>query len=836
MAKFNGFKGNYEGLNNEEVLERQLKHGQNELTKVKKVTLLTKIIEIFFEPMFILLILTSLLYFILNEPNDGIIMLVFVVLMITINIIQEWRTDKALQALKELSSPKAKVIRNNQMVEITSAELTVDDLMILNEGDRVSADGIIVENINLAVDESTLTGESAVVWKNEKDQAENSKWKTNYCYAGTSITYGSAIVKVTSIGENTEYGKIGKLILKMEENTTPLNLQINKLVKISGLFALILCLLVFTFAYLNSDGVDMQAKIVDSILAGVTVAMSMIPEEFPVILTIFLAMGSYRLAKNYALMRKISATETLGAITVLCVDKTGTLTENEMTIQEVYINGDETQFHKCMELACEEEPYDPMEKAILKYNKEHNYIVDRKNSKLIYDYAFMHESKMMGHVWDDKHVKCLAVKGSPEGIIEISNLTKEEKNKINKKIEEMASNGYRVIAVASSMLGDVIPLKLNDNKLEFLGLIGFEDPSRQGVKEAVQICKQAGIRVVMITGDHAMTAASIAKKNGIDDTSIITGAELDKMSASALQKEIKHVSIFARVIPEHKLKIVKALKEKGEVVGMTGDGVNDAPALKSADIGIVMGKRGTNVAKEVADMIILDDNFTTIVNTIKDGRRIYDNIKKSIGYVIIMHIIIAFLALLPSILGLPLFLLPIHIVLLEMIIDPTCSIVFERQPAEKDIMERKPRHKDESLVSLKLLSKSIIQAIMISLFTLGSYIYIIKTGNSVELARSFGLVVLILSSLLLVYINQSNDELYITNMFKNGDNLRTYINLAIFSILTMAIYLPFGNDIFKTTILPFDMLIVAILFSIIGTVWWELVKIIKNKFKKKEIL
>lgn len=831
MAQFNGFKGDYKGLNEEEVLTNRSKYGLNELTKTKKITFFHKVIEIIKEPMFLLLLVTASFYFFLGEPVDGAIMLVFVTLMLTINILQEWKTEKALQALKELSSPKVKVIRNEKLIEIDTTQLTVNDLMILEEGDKVSADGLILEMNSLSVDESTLTGESAVVWKSLVHEEPNTRFKANICYAGTSVTYGSAIVKVIAVGPTTEYGKIGTLILNVEGEKSPLDQQIDKLVKYSGIFAFVLFSLVLLFSFLNSDGESFQSKLVESILASITVAMSMIPEEFPVILTIFLAMGSYRLTKQHALIRKIPATETLGSVSILCVDKTGTLTQNEMVIQDLYIHRSKEELLEYMELACEVHPYDPMEKSIVQYVINQGFKSKREEYSFLHDYAFMQQTKMMGHVFQTNSQVVVAAKGSFENVLKVCNLSVDEQESLRVKHDQMASNGYRVIAVAKAISDEEIKENLQDYKYTFLGMIGFEDPPREGVKEAIEMCYGAGIRVLMITGDHAITASSIASKIGIHNGNILTGDELDLLSDDELRIKIKDVNVVARAIPEQKLRIVKALKANGEIVGMTGDGVNDTPALKASDIGIAMGKRGTHVAKEVADLIILDDNFTTIVETVKDGRRIYDNIKKSVEYVIVMHIIIAFLALVPSILGLPLLLLPIHIVLLEMIIDPTCSIIFERQPAELDIMKRKPRKKEESIVDKSVILKSIMQALLVVLFSLGSYLYLLNSGNEVELARAFTLVVVILSSLFLVYVNQSNTESTWKVLLRKLDRTQLFINATIFTLLVVAIYVPIGHQIFKTETLPLPMLLIAIGFSILGTLWYEVLKLVKRRKK-----
>lgn len=832
MGKFNGFIGDYKGLQKKEIEILQEKYGFNELApEKKKESLFHKIINIFKEPMFLLLICTALIYFILGEPRDGFIMLVFVTFMSGINIFQEWRTDKTLQALKELSSPKVKVIRSEKLVEVESRELTVGDLMIIEEGDKISADGVIIEMFDLGVDESTLTGESEVVWKKlelSKDEEEQ-YWKKNYCYAGTSVTQGSALVKVTSIGAQTEYGKIGASLLAVPQQSTPLEGQIRNLITVCAFIGLACFLLVTIFTFIGMNEPIFLERVIHSILAGITLAMAMIPEEFPVILTVFLAMGAWRLARKNSLIRRMTSVETLGAVSVLCVDKTGTLTKNIMTVQDVYYHiPEKNEVILFSALGCEKEPYDPMEKAILQF-ASNNGVAKEKifNNKLISEYPFSSETKMMGHVWDVNGKLCLAAKGSPESILPLCSLSNEELRKIEGEQNRLAKLGYRVIAVAKRVNMENIPEKLSDNRLEFLGLIGLEDPPREAVPAAIKTCHKAGLRVVMITGDNGTTAASIAEKIGIDNChNVLTGAEIEALTDEELRERVRITNIFARVIPNHKMRIVKALKDIGEVVAMTGDGVNDAPALKYSDIGIAMGKRGTNVAKEAADMVLLDDNFTTIVDTVKDGRRIYDNIKKAVGYVFVIHIPIALMALLTPILRIPLLLYPIHIVLMELIIDPTCSIIFERQPAEKDIMDRKPRSSEDSIINRNLMTKSILQGLTIFAASFGSYVYLLSSPNWNEMsARSFALVVLMTANLFLVYVNQSEKTFAIDAIFNHKDKVMMYVNAGIILTLGLILYLPVGNLIAKTAPLSIMQLIAAIVVAAISTFWWEIVKI-----------
>lgn len=683
------------GLTDEEVRMARNKYGKNELIPTKKESLFLKILEVLKEPMFLLLLVAAVIYFILGEPQDGVVMLVFVLGIISIDIIQEWKTDKTLSALKNLSAPHITVIRNGVEKSINSEELVPNDLMIITEGVKIPADGNVLVANDLCVDESSLTGEAEGVWKCIDDNNSDDYWRRDYCYAGTLVTQGRGIVRVDKIGKDTEYGKIGVNISEAPDTPTPLQKQTGKLVKICATIAAVLFVLVCIITYFNLPDHSLKERVIESILSGITLAMAMIPEEFPVILTVFLSMGAWRLAKKNSLVRKLPSVETLGAISVLCVDKTGTITMNKMALKESWALKDIDELDVTMGMACETDPYDPMEQAMLKYCEDKGISKDQLfKGRLVTEYSFTNEKKMMGHVWENDGVISVSAKGSPEKILDICLLSGDEKKKVEEKMYEMSSKGLRVIGVGKMIInnGD-IPKSLEECKLEFLGLIGLQDPPREGIKDDIKMCLDAGIRVVMITGDNGITASSIAKEVGIPHSQgIITGEELNKMDDEELNKRIKDVSIFSRVVPEHKMRIVKAFKEIGEVVAMTGDGVNDAPALKYADIGIAMGKRGSEVSREAADLILLDDNFSTIVDTVKDGRRIYDNIRKAIGYVFVIHMPIAFASLLAPLLGISassLLLLPVHVVLLELLIDPTCSIVLERQPAESDIMNRK---------------------------------------------------------------------------------------------------------------------------------------------------
>lgn len=830
---------NMKGLTNEEVKLAREKFGSNVLIKEKKENFLMKILEVIKEPMFLLLMIAAIIYFILGEPKDGSIMLIFVFGVISIEVIQEWKTDKTLKALKNLSAPHIEVIRNSERTLINSEELVPGDLMIITEGIKIPADGKVIYSNDLCVDESSLTGEALGVWKFSECNGDSEQYfRKDYCYAGTLVIQGSGVILVKQIGTNTEYGKIGKNVSENVEEDTPLQKQTGKLVKVCAGISGVLFALVSGMTYLNLQDLIFKDRIIQSILSGVTLAMAMIPEEFPVVLTVFLSMGAWRLAKKNSLVRKLPSVETLGAISVLCVDKTGTITMNEMTLDEAWpIDRNVKHLLEVMGMACETDPYDPMEKAMLKYCEKNNISKEFLFSgKLIAEYSFTHEKKMMGHVWKREEGTIVSAKGSPEKILSICNLNDEERKKIEDKIYNMSSKGLRVIAIAKMNINNEEEVKntLEECNLKFLGLVGLLDPPREGIKENIEICNRAGIRVVMITGDNGITASSIARKVGISHSGeIITGDELDKMSDAELREKVKHTNIFSRVIPEHKMRIVKAFKENGEIVGMTGDGVNDAPALKYADIGIAMGKRGSEVSREAADLILLDDNFSTIVDTVKDGRRIYDNIRRAIGYIFTIHIPIAFASIIASILGIGssmLLLLPVHVVLLELIIDPTCSIVLEREPAEIDIMKRKPRNPNEGIITKGVLIKSIIQGIVMFLASFGAYyIYYKFNDGDINIARTIGLAIIIISNILLVYVNSSNTEFaYQSFKILIKDKVMWAVNGGTVIGLLLIMYTPIAGFL-KLAPLGIKELIIVISISIVAVMWYEIVKILKKK-------
>ncbi len=836
----------FQGLTNDQAKKLAEQYGKNELSSKKKESFIHKVFTIICEPMFLLLLIAAVIYFLLGEPRDGIIMLIFVVGVISIDVIQEWKTDQTLNALKELSAPHITVIRESKEHEIASIDLVPGDLMIIKEGVKIPADGEILKANDLCVDESTLTGEAEGVWKitanDTTTQEWNGFWRKDYCYSGTLVTQGSAIVKVDKIGAATEYGKIGLGIINAVETPSPMQKQIGTLVKTCAAIAGVLFLLVMALTYFNIPDHKIVDRIIESILSGITLAMAMIPEEFPVILTVFLSMGAWRLAKKHSLVRRLPEVETLGAVSVLCVDKTGTITMNQMTVQETWaINQDEEDLCEIMGLGCETDAYDPMEKAMLAHCEKlgipeaHLF-----GGEFITEYPFTNELKMMGHVWRHDGELLIAAKGSPERLLRLCDLPPAKLQLVEDKILELSKKGLRVIGIGIMKPASEkeIPAVITDCELTFCGLIGLADPPRESVKEDIKHCVKAGVRVVMITGDSGVTASSIAKQIGMPHSDkIITGEELDRMSDEELRAHIQDVSIFSRVIPEHKMRIVKAFQANGEIVAMTGDGVNDAPALKSADIGIAMGKRGSEVSREAADLVLMDDNFSTIVETIHDGRRIYENIRKAVGYVFTIHIPIAFSALLAPFLNIgpkDLLLLPIHVVLLELIIDPTCSIVLERQPAEADIMERKPRDPKENILTRGTLFKSILQGLVIFAASFSTYLTVLHTAPSESaLARTMGLSILMVSNLFLVIVNSSKRASVLQSIrLLSKDRIFWIVVTGTLAGLCIIMYTPFSGILSLTALSAAEL---AEVFGIaaISVFWYEAVKAICRRKERR---
>ena len=812
------------GLTKEEVINSKEKYGVNKLEEKKKQPLILKMLSIFKEPMFLLLIIAASIYFIVGEYRDGIIMLIFVLAICLIEYIQETKTDKALEELNKLSALNVKVIREGKEEVISSEEVVVGDIVLLEEGDSVPADGKLLYTQSLGVNESSLTGESLVVYKNCKEDKDN-HFKLNMCYSGTNVTNGLGVIEIVSVGKNTEFGRIGESLKEIEKERTPLEKQINKLVFICTIISFIVFLLTIVINYINHPELAFSKRIIEAILAGVTIAMATIPEEIPVVLTVFLAMGAWDLTKKKTITRNMKTIETLGAVNVLCTDKTGTLTENKMKVQDVYEYSD--TFLETSYLSCPLVAYDPMEIAIKEYCKLKNDI--NYGEKITKEYAFTPETKMTGQVWDNK---LLCVKGAYESVLPLCNLDKKKYEEIKKKIDEYSNEGFRVLAVARNNSLKNIPNSLFEVKLTFEGLIALYDPPRFGVKTSLSECYSAGVRVIMITGDNGETAKGIAKKiNLANYDEVITGNELENMSDEELFEKAKTVNIFARVYPNHKMRIVNALQKDNKIVAMTGDGVNDAPALKKANVGIAMGKRGTNVAKESADLILLDDNFNTIVKAIENGRTIYHNIRKAISYVIAIHIPIALLSLFVPVFKLPTLLLPIHVMLLELLIDPTSSIVFQRIKPSSDIMQEKPRNINEAILNVKNAISSISQGLLIFLVVFITYFLLIHNNIDTNLSITVAYAILVLSIMLITYQLRGNDFTLKAFVKSFKDKVSLIVNLGVIIGLTMFVYVPFFNTVANTMPLELKWWLLIIGLVLLAILPFDIFKVI-NKRKK----
>jgi len=837
---------NLKGLTSAQAIDKSASEGLNMLPSSKPKNFLSIALGVVKEPMFILLVACGSLYLVLGDLQEGIMLLCFVFVIMGIEFFQEKKTEKALDALKDMASPRALVIRDGVETRIAGVEVVTDDLIILQEGDRVPADATVIQSVNLLADESLLTGESVSVRKSDWDEkleiTQPGGDDLPFIYSGSMIVQGNGIARVTSIGVNTEIGKIGKALGDVKEEPTRLKKEMGTLVKRVTIIAAILCVLVvigFTFTHGN---------LINGFLAGITLAMAMLPEEFPVILTVFMALGAWRMSKKKVLTRNPSAIETLGSATVLCTDKTGTLTENKMTVSQLYNGKDFTvvekgkllneDFHEIMEfgiLSSQINPFDAMEKAITEMGKmqlkgtEHIH----KTWEMIKEYPLSKELLAMSRVFSEKSTKekSIATKGAPEAIFELCHLDVKEKTRLSEAVQELASNGLRVLGVAKSTISTKgLPDIQHDFKFDFIGLIGLSDPIRSNVKQAVSECHKAGIRVIMITGDYPVTAQHIAMEIGLENPDkCMTGSELQAISDVELRRKIKDISVFARVIPEQKLKIVEALKRNGEIVAMTGDGVNDAPALKAANIGIAMGKKGTDVAREASSLVLMDDNFSSIVGAIRMGRRIFDNLQKSFGYIFAIHVPIAGLSLIPILIAqLPIILWPVHIVFMELIIDPACSIIFEAEKEEANVMSRPPKKLDEPFFGAKKIIFSCLQGVGILLVTLAVYLGGLYYSFDPNQVRAMAFTTLIVSNIAVILTNRS----WTDNIFKiiatPNRAVLWVVGGAIF-FLTLILNVPFFLELFQFQQLSFVNILICIAAGIITISWFEIYKLIKLK-------
>lgn len=831
----------YTVLSDSEVAQRLERYGFNELPAQKPKSFISLLFTVVREPMIFLLLAAGLVYLLLGEPQDSTVLFVSIVVVIGITFYQERKTENALQALKDLSSPRALVIRNGNQIRIPGREVVKGDIIILQEGDRVPADAVVLSALNLMIDESLLTGESLPVRKNVRDGLEGDSapgGEHSYkVYSGTLISQGSGIAEVTETGVETEMGKIGKTLQSIEDVDSLLKKEIGKIVKIFAVLGIVSCVALIGIHY------SMNGDLLNAFLAGLTLSMSMLPEEFPVVLLIFLTLGAWRISKSQVLTRNSQSIETLGATSVLCVDKTGTLTFNkmeltdlvslsekfELNIPEVNLKEAGREILKFAKLSSKRNAFDPLEKEInSKYEKDvgENF----GEVKLIREYPLTRELLALTRVWkiDATENLVVAAKGAPEAIMKLCRFNSEQKESVMSQVLEMSKMGRRVLGVAKAVYkNNDLPESPEEIEFEYLGLIGFVDPVRPTVKASMEECYKAGMRVIMITGDYPGTAQYIAEEAGIRNTDkYLTGADLQILTPEELQEKIKYVNIFARVVPEQKLNIVNALKANGEVVAMTGDGVNDGPALKTAHIGVAMGERGTDVARESADLVLLNDDFSSIVSAVKLGRRIYDNLQKAVSYIFSIHIPIAGVALLPTLLNLPTVLFPVHIAFLELVIDPACSTVFEAENPEKEIMSRKPRDVDKPLFGRSHVATALLQGLTL-LFVVMAVLFIARhMGRDEGTVRSMVFTTLVMCNLVLIYSNLSRGSML--QKYERHKNKAFHL-IAAGAALTMVVALtvPFVQDLFHFSSFGLVDFVMMVSMTVLCAVWLEFFKVFR---------
>jgi len=836
---------NLKGLSEEEASVRLAKEGYNELPFAKQRSIFEIAFGVVKEPMFLLLVACGTIYLILGDVQEALMLLGFVFFVMGITLYQERKTERALEALRTMSSPRALVIREGDRRSIAGREVVRGDILVVSEGDRVPADCVILSCSNFSVDESLLTGESIPVrkaaWDGKMEMSRPGGDDLPFIYSGTMVVSGRAIAEVKSVGVHTEIGRIGKALQTVESGDSPLQVETRRLVKNLTLIGLSLCTVVIVVYGLT------RGDWIKGFLAGITMAMAMLPEEFPVVLTIFLALGAWRISQKRVLTRRIPTIETLGSATVLCVDKTGTLTMNQMAVEKILANGEfyhvdgahkelPEKFHEILEysiLASQHDPFDPMEKAFKKLGEDYLAKTEHLHSdwSLVHEYPLSQELLALSHVWKspDGGEYVIASKGAPEAIADLCHLSESDFKELARNIDALAGEGLRILGVAKSSFKHTdLPDKQHDFKFEFLGLVGLADPVRPNVPAALKECYSAGIRVIMITGDYTGTAQNIGRQIRLRNVEeVITGPQLDEMGDEELKKRIRTVNIFARVVPEQKLRIVDALKTNGEIVAMTGDGVNDAPALKSAHIGIAMGGRGTDVARESAALVLLDDDFSSIVDAIRMGRRIFHNLRKAMAYILAIHVPIAGMSLIPVLLKWPLVLMPFHIVFLELIIDPACSVVFEAETGGSNVMKRPPRNPKEPLFGRKTITLSLLQGVSVLLIVLAVFVVGMYLGLGEREARAMTFTTLIVGNISLILTNRSWSRTILTSL-RSPNAALWWILCGAALFLGIVLYVPFLQNVFLFSPLSLLDLTICLGGGIISVMWFEGLKVVSN--------
>ncbi len=834
-----------DGLTTAEAVLRLASTGYNELTPPHSRRLWHIAAEVLREPMFLLLLSAGVIYLALGSVDDALMLLGFVVLIIAMTVFQAQKSERVLEALRDLSSPRAQVLRDGRPQRIAGREVVPGDLLLLTEGDRVAADAVLLSCNDLFADESMLTGESVPVRKHAgsiKSAAQEPGGDDQpFVYAGTVLVQGSGIGQVTATGKSSAIGQIGKSLEETQSGDSPLRIQTGRLVRRLAIIAITLCVtLVLIYGYTRGHWLN-------ALLAGISLAMSTLPEEFPVILSVFMSLGAWRISRHNVLTRRLDAIETLGATTVLCTDKTGTLTENHMVIRKLYGDGrmlqvnDDSElpepWHELLEfgiLASEIDPFDPMERALHELGNrtlngsEHLH----KEWEIVHEYSLSPELLAMSHVWQGGSESLVAAKGAPEAIIDLCHLPADQSQVIERVAAEMADEGLRVLGVARATLPPTAeqnwPAQQHDIEFRFIGLLGLQDPLRPDVKNAIAQCHAAGIRVVMVTGDHARTALSIARELGLAAEQVLTGTEMNALSDEDLRARLHNVQVFARIVPQQKLRLVEAFKANGEIVAMTGDGVNDAPALKAAHIGVAMGRRGTDVAREASSLVLLNDDFASMVTTVRLGRRIYDNLRRAMSYALAVHIPIVGIAMLPVLLGEPLLLMPAHIMFLELIIGPACSIFFEAEAEEKNIMQRPPRQAGEALFSGQRLAASLLQGTAALIVAAATYMWARAIGYDENTTRALVFTAMVAGNIALVFGNRTSSLAGDGRVTQPNPVLR-WILLGTGSALALVLSVPLLRELFHFSGNA-QMFLPAGLLAAVGT--WLLSAAVKRIMSK----
>jgi Ca2+-transporting ATPase len=828
---------NIKGLTEEQVLLARKEFGQNKLQYKAENSFIDVIKDLAKEPMIILLLVASVIYFVSGQTGDGIFLSSAIIVVSVISLFQDSRSRNALQKLKDFSQPNCRVIRNGQKQEIKSEDLVVNDCLMVEEGTLITADGIIIHSNDFSVNESILTGESFPVFKDKEKE-------DNLIFKGTTVASGLAIVTVTHIGDKTKLGKIGESLESIKEEKTPLEMQIGNFVKKMVIAGAIVFLVVWAINYFHSYNV------LDSLLKALTLAMSILPEEIPMAFTTFMAIGAWRLMKLGVVVKQMKTVETLGSATVICTDKTGTITENKMSLAKLFsltshrivntaeANEDEKALLRIAMWASEPIPFDPMEIALHKAYADLQTKDERPDFKMIHEYPLSGKPPMMTHLFENNSgERIIAAKGAPEALINVADLSKEGIEKIENAIQTITAEGYRVLGVGETEFpGSNFPAAQQEFKFKFKGIVAFYDPPKANIESVLNSFYNAGIAVKIVTGDNAATTTAIAKQiafKGVENS--LTGDDLMQLSDSELQGKVMQTNIFTRMFPDAKLRIIIALKANNQVVAMTGDGVNDGPALKAAHIGIAMGKKGTEIAKEAASMILLEDDLSKMVDAVAMGRRIYTNLKKAIQYIISIHIPIILTVFIPLALGwiYPNILSPVHVIFLELIMGPTCSIIFENEPMEKNSMLQKPRPFTASFFYWKELTTSVIQGLAITAGTLFVYQYSVYQSFSDAHTRAMVFTVLIAANIFLTLVNRSfYYSIFTTIRYKN--NLILLIIGITILITGLLLFVPLFANFFQFEVMSISQLFTCIGIGFVSVIWYELVKI-KTRWKPNAV-